>query len=140
MKANRGLSHRLRRVERQIAEQHERIHEFHRELYRAAGDRSRVRAREVFGAYRSAIKAHFDLEERVLYPSIVSVDSDAKEQIGKLCVAHRRFLDDLGQLAEQLESSIEEFGGRFESYKSLLTVHERQEEALVAALARMPVA
>jgi hypothetical protein len=74
------------------------------------------------------------LEERIFFPAIQIENPGRKPEIESLIHSHDRFLDELPQMDEQLESlSREDFSRRLHGFATMLAIHENKEEVLIAA-------
>ena len=130
-----------KRTRRQIADQHRNIERFFLTLALAVSGRRKSETRAAFNRYRTAISDHFALEEQVFFPAIQIADPARKPEIESLIRSHCRLLDELAQMAEQLESlSCEDFSRRLDGFATMLAIHENKEEELVAATENVQVA
>jgi hemerythrin-like domain-containing protein len=122
------------RIWRQIGERHRNIDRFFRTFSRAVSDQRKSEARAAFTRYRAAISDHFALEERVLFPAIQIADPSRKSEIDRLIRSHDCLLDELAQMEAQLEAlSREDFSRRLHGFATMLAIHEKKEELLIAA-------
>ncbi len=129
------------RSRRQFVDQHRNIDRFFLTLVLAVSDRRKSEARDGFNQYRTVISDHFALEEQIFFPAIQVADPGRKPEIESLIRSHRRFLDELAQMAEQVESlPLEDFSRRLGGFATMLAIHEHQEEMLVAATENIQVA
>jgi hypothetical protein len=136
-----GARRYAKRTRRQIAGQHRNIDRLFLTLARAISARRKSEARAGFNQYRTVISDHFALEEQVFFPAIQIADPVRKPQIESLIRSHDRFLDELTQMAEQLESlSCEDFSRRLDGFATMLAIHENKEDELVAATENVQVA
>lgn len=132
-----GLRFRLRRAARHTAEQHRHLREILRDFDSAvaAGDRSWVA--EVFALYRSALEAHFALEEDVLFPALHGLHPEHRAELEALADEHVELAAVLERLAAGLErDSMDRFGGTVRGLVKTLGRHEQREERLVRSLTK----
>ncbi len=136
---SRGLRFRLKRAARQTAEQHAHIHEILRDFEEAVAERDRERLVEVFGLYRSALAAHFRLEEEVFFPALHGLHPEHAEELEDLASQHIDMAADLDELGARVETApIEAFAGRLRALVAEMARHEQREERLVKSLMRAP--
>jgi hypothetical protein len=130
-----GLRYRLRRVLRQIGEQHRQLREIQAGLDAAAAGGERAALRDAFVRYRHAIGAHFELEERVFFPALHGLHPDEREPLEALARDHAEMLGLLQRASPLLDApGLDAFGAAFGAVRSSFASHERREEALVARL------
>jgi hemerythrin superfamily protein len=130
-----GLRYRLRRVARQIGDQHRSIGEIFRVLCCAVADRTKSEAAESLHRYREAVCAHFDLEEEVFFPAIHGLEMTRAHELRDLLRAHEHFRQELDNLADDFEETPpEDFQERLCQLDELLTIHEGVEEKLLRQL------
>jgi len=132
----KGLRFRMRRVARKMAAQHHHIHEILRDFDRALTGGDRQRVGEVFEGYRSALEAHFALEEEVFFPGLHGLHPEHSDELNALSDDHATFAEELDRLAEiLLHDGLESFGRAFRDLVADLGQHEQQEERIVRRLA-----
>lgn len=137
---DRDLRFRMRRVARIMSDEHRNIEEMRAALCKAIWDRSTTRARDAFNRYRAAISIHFAVEEDVLFPEIGYANPDEKPEIERLVQAHDRLLEDLVEMAEQIESLAgEDFSRRLDGHATFFSLCESSEEALVSRVSATAV-
>ena len=134
-----GLRFRLKRAARQTGEQHEHIHEILRDFESAVADGDRERLVEVFGLYRSALAAHFQLEEEVFFPALHGLHPEHGEELEELAAQHVVVADALDDLALRIESeSLDVFAAEVRALVVEMGHHEKREERLVRRLMGWP--
>ncbi len=132
--ANVEPRHYTKRTGRQIENQHRRIDQLYLALETAISDCGKSEARAAFNRYRTVISDHFALEEQVFFPALQIEDPGRKSEIESLIRSHDRLFDELAQMEEQLESlSREDFSRRLHGFVTILAIHEKKEEMLIAA-------
>jgi hypothetical protein len=128
-----GLRHRLKRVVRQMGEQHRHLKPLFSQI--AEGVARGESLRELHGHlahYREAIEAHFALESDMFFPALHGLRPEWGEQLERLDREHIRLVEDLADLVRRIEkddgaTALDEFAAR-------LREHELLEEDLVARL------
>ena len=137
--ADPGLRNRLRRAARRVADQHHAIADFHRILSDELTTRSKSQIRIELDRYRTALSAHFDLEEQIFFPTVRSADVGQTALIRQLIESHSRMRRELSHLGDSIEShTAEEFSARLAGFQTILASHERQEENLLARVLEFP--
>ena len=131
-----GLRYRLRRVSRQIAEQHEHMHELARELEQAFTAQLPDKLKDVLLRFRGAMDAHFALEDGVFFPALHGLHPEQRSELEELSRQHQNFGVEVERLRQLLEEgSLERFGTAFHELLTGLAEHERREEKMVRSLA-----
>ena len=97
-----GLRFRLRRAARKIAAQHQHIHAILADFDVALAEGSPDRVAELYGRYRSALEAHFALEEEVFFPALHGLQPEHERELDALSRDHEGFLAELAGLGERL--------------------------------------
>jgi hemerythrin len=129
------------RSRRKISDQHRNIDRLYFTLAVAVSDRRKSEARAAFDRFRTVLSDHFALEEQVYFVAIQTEDPVRRPEIESLIRSHDRLLDELAQMEQQLESlSREDFSRRLHGFATMLAIHEKKEEVLIAAAADAPVA
>lgn len=132
-----GLRHRLKRVARQISDQHRHLATLCAELRRALeGEAADGEVLTRFDGYRDAMDAHFDLELQVFFPALHGLRPDSSRELGALGVEHERLRAELAALRADLAGGLR--GGccsGLEAFVRKLGEHEAREERLVSSLA-----
>lgn len=132
-----GLRHRLKRVVKQISEQHRQLVPLREELRRALEDGGASgEALARLDHYRGAIEAHFELEVEVFFPAIHGLHPEWSRELGALEGEHVG----LRQQLEALRAGLEDGDGgdprrALEAFVAQLGEHEGREERLVSRLA-----
>jgi hypothetical protein len=131
-----GLRHRLKRVVRQILEQHRQLASLCDELRRAlevGGSADEALAR--LDPYRDAIEAHFGLEVQVFFPALQGLHPEWSAELGALEAEHGRLRAGLEALrAALVGAAAGDPRSGLETFVVRLAEHERREERLVAGL------
>ncbi len=136
---SRGLRFRLKRAARQTREQHEHIHEILRDFESAVTERDRERLGEVYGLYRSALAAHFQLEEEVFFPALHGLHPEHGPELEELAAQHLSMASALEDLSLRVGTeAVEVFAAELRALVSELGHHEQREERLVRQLMRRP--
>ena len=131
-----GLRFRVHRAARKIAAQHEHIHAILADFDVALAEGSCDRVAEMYGRYRSALEAHFALEEEVFFPALHGLQPEHGHELNALSREHEGFLVQLAALGERLvEKHLEGFERVFRDLVSELDLHERREEVIARSLA-----
>ena len=131
-----GLRYRVRRVSRQIAQQHKHMHELARELEQAFTEQLPDKLKEVLMRFRGAMDAHFALEDGVFFPAIHGLHPEQRSELEELSRQHQDFGVEFEGLRQRLEEgSLERFGTAFHELLRGLALHERREEKMVRSLA-----
>lgn len=127
-----GLRMRLRRAAREITGQHRRLRELSKAVHAAieAGDAEALR--RAAQAYRVALGAHFDLEERIVLPALHGLVPHRADEIDALMQEHSEFFGRLVALAERDVSDVE-WRAAFYELGRALAIHECKEEGLFSA-------
>jgi len=134
-----GLRYRLRRTARKIAAQHQHLHAILVDFDVALAEGSRDRVAEVYGRYRSALEAHFALEEEVLFPALHGLQPEHEPELDALSRDHEAFLTELAGLGERLaDDRLDAFEGAFRDLVRELDLHERREEVIAQGLPEPP--
>jgi iron-sulfur cluster repair protein YtfE (RIC family) len=131
-----GLRYRVRRVARQIAEQHKHMHELVREFEQALADRLPHKLKDVLLRFHRAMDAHFALEDGVFFPALHGLHPEQRNELEELSRQHQNFAVEVERLYQRLEEgSLERFGTAFHELLAGLASHESREEKLVRSLA-----
>jgi hypothetical protein len=130
-----GLRYRLRRAAREMADQHQHIHEILADFDVVLADGSRDRVAELYGRYRSALEAHFALEEEVFFPALHGLQPEHGSELGALSREHEGFLAELAGLRARLaDDHLGAFGRALRDLVRALELHERREEVIARSL------
>ncbi len=136
-----GLRHRLRRVLRQLEDQHRHLGPIFEEICRALRGGAVRDVSAAFERYREALAAHFELEESVFFPAVHGLTRDRGSDLCTLCEDHEAFHAQLEAIREHLRRSELEAGQRaLDALTASLRSHEQREEGLVAEVVGDPPA
>jgi hypothetical protein len=127
-----GLRHRLRRVVRQIREQHHQLAPLARELAGALAGGAAAEPGNALARYREALGAHFSLESEVFFPALHGLRPERAAELEALEREHEGLLADL---RGALRAGGPGAGPPLEAFFAALGAHERREEGLAAELA-----
>jgi hypothetical protein len=131
-----GLRYRLKRVVRQMADQHRHLQPIYGEFAEALA--SGAPAQEVrvrFARYREAIEAHFALETDTFFPALHGLYPGWAAELEQLDREHERLLEELAGIGRRLEVAGREEGAEtLERFAARLLEHERREERLADQL------
>jgi hypothetical protein len=129
-----GLQHRLKRVAQQTVEQHRQLAAIQRELVRALAGDAPAEARGALERYAAALRAHFELEQGVVFPALHGLAPERTPELDALEGEHALFLGELVELARQVAAAPSENARQsLARHLERLREHERREESLVAA-------
>jgi hypothetical protein len=127
-----GLRSRLRRALQRVGEQHRSLREIGVELDRALASGSREPVDAWLTRMRDGLAAHFELEEKVLFPALHGLDPAMLPEIEQLERDHGRFLDALGPLLGRELSESPLSPAHLKGLRERLAAHELREEHLLA--------
>jgi len=131
-----GLRYRIRRASRQIAEQHENMHELAGELEQALKEQLPGKLKDVLLRFRGAMEAHFALEDGVFFPALHGLHPEQRDELEELSRQHQNFGVEMERLRQWLEEgSLERFGTAFHELLKGMGLHEQREEKVVRSLA-----
>lgn len=126
-----GLRHRLRRALRRVEAQHQHL----RPLLAEAEEASRVGAdgplRERLTRFCDALRAHFELEDQVIFPALHGLSPASQARLETLSDEHGVFLSELLSLQGAAAGSAAEALPRL---RAALGEHERREEQLLESI------
>jgi len=127
-----GLHLRMHYEGERIASQHTQLGELHLLVVRALDDCAVHSARQGFERFQEALRAHFEVEERIYFPALHGLLPELGEQIGALLEEHDAISAELPRLrlllgAGEIELSRERLG----VLAKLLSNHESREEGLI---------
>ncbi|MBW2418408.1 MAG: hemerythrin domain-containing protein [Deltaproteobacteria bacterium] len=92
-------------------------------------------ASKVLEEMREELEAHFDVEERLYYPSLWALRPERKAPLHALLQRHPRFLTQLEKIARSLQAeALSEAETLFDSFASDFALHEDAEETLLKNL------
>ena len=131
-----GLRHRLKRVARQISDQHRHLRVVYAELAEAlTGAEPAPDALERFAHYREAIEAHFALESDTFFPAVHGLHADWGSALAALDRAHDQLREVLARLERCIQGGSSDDAARgLADFATELRDHEAREEELLAGL------
>lgn len=130
-----GLRYRVRRAARQIGEQHRHLGEVLGKLEAILAEGSREGVDDLLVRYRSALDAHFALEDDVFFPALHGLHPEHAEELEALSRDHEAYARVLEELAHLLQSaSLDRFARELRQLEKDLERHESREERLVRSL------
>jgi hypothetical protein len=127
-----GLRSRLRRAQQRVGKQHRSLREIAVELDRALVSGSSESVDAWLARMRDGLAAHFELEEKVLFPALHGLDPARLPELEQLERDHGRFLDDLGALLGRERSESAPAPAHLKGLRERLAAHELREERLLA--------
>lgn len=135
--ANDGddLRVRVRQAARQIQTQHERLDPMFADLHRALSNDDMRHAQNAAFRLEGAMRAHFLLEEYVLFPALCGIRPDYEDQLKVLEQGHVSVGGALREVIDQILGS--QLGLAAETLTDLastLAAHERLERSLLESL------
>jgi len=137
-----GLRHRLRRAVRRMVTQHQQLRTLHQALAEAIASGRTAAVRECVERLRSAVEAHFSLEEGVFFPAVRGLHPESAPELNALEREHGDFLAALAQLDARLAdgaapAALDAFAAEHRAFSETIAEHERREEQLVASLTQV---
>jgi iron-sulfur cluster repair protein YtfE (RIC family) len=130
-----GLRHRLRRALRQMAHQHEHLRALHRRLDEALERGAVDAARTAADRLHQALRAHFELEDAVIFPAFHGLAQRSAHDLNALAREHQRYLVELERLRAQLgTTALAKITGAYRAFSATVGDHEQREEALLSSL------
>ena len=125
---SRGVRVRIDRALRTMEGQHRRLQEIHAELDLSVrrGDAKEVEA--WIDRLHSALRAHFEIEESVVFPALAELEPDSADRVGRLASEHGSILATLEAL---VGAPAVERGGALGELQRRLATHESDEESVV---------
>jgi iron-sulfur cluster repair protein YtfE (RIC family) len=131
-----GLRHRLRRAARQIATQHEHLRALDATLAQAVENRRVGEIRASLDRLRSAIEAHFSLEDGVIFPAVRGLQPESVRELRGFVREHDDLLRALAGLSDVLaKGALDAFAQRHRDFSESVAGHEVREENLIDSLA-----
>lgn len=128
-----GLRRRVEREATGIEHQHQLLAQLIRDLDRALDQGRRERGQQAVSRLRSALRAHFLLEEDVVFPAFRGLHPEREAEIDALSEEHRSLWADLEGLEFSVEGAdLAEAARQFAALRRALADHEAREEALLA--------
>jgi len=126
---------RRQQISAQIVAQHHTLDQMVAVLGHAISSRLKPDARNAFGRFRSALSAHFALEQQFFLPLMHGAVDRERREVERLVVAHERLTEELAQMSEQLELlAPEDFSRRLKGFATALATHVNREEALLSSV------
>ncbi|MBW2287387.1 MAG: hemerythrin domain-containing protein [Deltaproteobacteria bacterium] len=130
-----GLRHRLRRALRQMAHQHEHLRALRRRLDEALERGAVDAACAAADRLHQALKAHFELEDAVIFPAFHGLAQRSAQDLNALAREHRRYLLEFERLRAQLgTTALATFAGAYRAFSAAVDDHEQREETLLSSL------
>lgn len=126
-----GLRHRLKRVVRQMGDQHRHLKALYAELGTALRDEAHPAALASFARYREAIDAHFALESEVVFPAVHGLEPRLGPELEALEREHALLGAALGAVQGKLERDPRAGAEALASFVATLREHEAREEGIV---------
>ena len=127
-----GLEHRLRRAVRQIGEQHRHLRQLDAEFDRAVRESALDALSTWLERYAEALRAHFALEEEVIFPALHGLDTARATAISRLELDHGHLLETLDLMRGP--DGPERLPVELPRLRERLRDHERREEELMETL------
>lgn len=92
---------------------------------------------DAFCRLREALEAHFEQEDRLYYPPIAALRPEARAAIQDFAAIHEAFRAKFREIGALLETGrFEDAGRAFGEFAKEFSIHERNEEKLLAELDR----
>jgi iron-sulfur cluster repair protein YtfE (RIC family) len=133
-----GLRHRLRRAARQMTTQHEHLRALHAALVQSLENERIGEVREGVERLRSAVEAHFSLEDGVFFPAVHGLHPESARELRGFVREHEDFLRELAALSDMLATgTLDAFAQRYRDFCESVAGHEAREERLAASLAHL---
>lgn len=131
-----GLRLRLKRVVKQMGDQHRHLRPIHAELAEALARDGTVRpAQAAFARYREALDAHFALEGEMFFPALHGLRPEWGADLERLDHEHEQLRASLAEVGRRIGAGgLAEAGAALEGFASALREHEGREERLIAQL------
>ena len=86
----------------------------------------------IFQEMREEVETHFEVEDRLYYPSICALRPELKGTLATLLGHHRRFLTQFEEIAAALETeAMDDALPLFESFATEFGLHEAEEESIL---------
>jgi hypothetical protein len=131
-----GLRLRIRRIRREVAQQHAALRPLYRSLWESVEIPAPEPPREAFRLYRRAIEAHFALEERLFFPALHGLHPERSREIDQLAREHVALRGDLDGLGGKVGdgAAARPLRAALEGFAQSLARHEEREEGLLAGV------
>ena len=129
-----GLRHRLRRVVRQMREQHGHFKPLAEALRRAGTGGAAPELVSALAHYGEALVAHFSLESEMFFPALHGLHPERRPELEALEQEHEELLEAL----RGIEAGVQRSGvSSLDAFFEALRAHERREEELASELAEL---
>lgn len=126
-----GLRKRLELETRRISAQHRQLEAFYHLVVQALRRDDSSEARESFMRFRTALQAHFEVEERTEFPALHGLDPGTEPELDALIEEHESFRRDLVTLAERFrDEDLSRSARLLDDLARRLGEHEQREERL----------
>jgi iron-sulfur cluster repair protein YtfE (RIC family) len=133
------LRGRLKRAAGQIQSQHRRLEPLFEDLSRALASRTSRDSQTAAFRLDGAIKAHFLLEEKIIFPAIHGLPSQHHDELEALAEDHRGLGAALQAVIDQiLEERLDLAAQSLEKFWLAIRDHEYREEAFLNTLDSAP--
>jgi hypothetical protein len=132
-----GLRHRLERSLHRMEEQHLLLREIGDQLDGAVAKGVQDEVETWLSRFADALRAHFDLEETVVFPALHGMLEPARDDLARLESEHGVFLERLGELLGSGGSAGATLIDALGSLREGLRDHERLEEKLISRALRL---
>ena len=130
-----GLRDHMKRAADQFHAQHERLVPLLEGLSAALADQSSRDAQTAAFRLEGAFRAHFLVEEELIFPAIRRLRAQLNAEITALVQDHRELRGGLRALIDQvLRSRLDLAAKSFDAFSLALADHEQREESLVEVL------
>jgi len=131
-----GLRHRLKRVVKQMGDQHRHLRPIHAELAEVLAREAGVRAAQAaFSRYREALEAHFALEGEMFFPALHGLRPEWEADLVRLDGEHEQLRVSLAEVGRRIGAGgLAGAGVALAEFSSALRDHEGREERLIAQL------
>lgn len=126
-----GLRHRLKRVVRQMGDQHRHLKALYAELRTALEAEASPAAVASVTRYRDAIDAHFELESEVFFPAVHGLVPALGPELEALEREHALLRAALGAVHGELELDPGAGAEALAHFVATLREHEAREEGIV---------
>jgi iron-sulfur cluster repair protein YtfE (RIC family) len=124
----------------QLSNEHDRLNRLYSSLQRDLNPISRHAAYASFVRLRDALEAHFEVEDRVHFPTIQKFRPEFANLIRSLQQGHTRFRKELTQISQIISAGeIDESRRLVGIFAQALADHEKAEEDLLAQVMETPV-
>lgn len=124
----------------QLSIEHDRLNRLYNSLQRDLHPSSRHAAYASFVRLRDALEAHFEVEDRVHFPTIQKFRPEFANLICSLQQGHTRFRKELAQISQIISAGeIDESRRLVGIFAHALADHEKAEEDLLAQVMNAPV-